>query len=265
MVSIAEYFRVQPWVVAVIVGTWALGFVLWGFTGELVCSLAAYVYPVYASFKAVEDGNPEQKTGWLIYWITFYSWCCAEAVAYRLVAWFPGYHLVKLIFILALTVPNAGGARRLYGWVLRPFFQRHRPKVEEAIARSTSHLDVGACLQMAGRATGAAVSVVLEHGSSGEHPTQDNAMQEIMIETLRRDAMAQVQRIKAAGAAAGAAALLSSGGVGAAPCPNQASLRALESPGSAHAPKRARPRASTPPPPALMCNAGGGMEALANS
>jgi len=253
LMRIASYLRVQPWVIAAIFGSWAIGFVLWGFTGELVCALAAYVYPVYASFKAVEDGSSQRKTGWLIYWITFYSWCCAEAVAYRFVAWFPGYHLVKLLFILALSVPNAGGAQQLYAWILRPVFQRHRPNVDRAIAQSAAHIDVGACLQMASRATGAAVSVVLQQGSAGEPPVDCGAVQEIVIEELKREAVAQVDKIRAVAAAAprsdGA-----SRGVG------HLHQNVVELPSPARARTGARSRAATPPPRAITCITEGALE-----
>ena len=57
----AERCGVQPLAVAAAGGLWLLLFVLWGFMGDLVCKLVGNLYPMYASFRALEDGDQEEE------------------------------------------------------------------------------------------------------------------------------------------------------------------------------------------------------------
>lgn len=195
VMALAKHCQVQPWVIAVAAGLWALGFLLWGFTGELVCSVAAYVYPTYASFKAVEGGDPSKTSGWLIYWITLFVLLMIEALVFRLVSILPGYYLMKLIFILGLSVPNAGGAQQLYAWVLRPFLLGHQPAVDEVLRRSFANFDVGIGKRATSwmRTAAVAAAVVQSHAK----PAGAAAEQE-----LQRASVVQLGKIRAAAAAA---------------------------------------------------------------
>lgn len=195
VMALAKHCQVQPWVIAVAAGLWALGFLLWGFTGELVCSVAAYVYPTYASFKAVEGGDPSKTSGWLIYWITLFVLLMIEALVFRLVSILPGYYLMKLIFILGLSVPNAGGAQQLYAWVLRPFLLGHQPAVDEVLRRSFANFDVGIGKRATSwmRTAAVAAAVVQSHAKpAGAAAEQDPGVQEFLVEELQRASVVQL-------------------------------------------------------------------------
>lgn len=56
----AEKCGIQPLAVAGAGLLWLLLFVLWGFMGELVCKVVGNLYPMYASFRALEDGDHEE-------------------------------------------------------------------------------------------------------------------------------------------------------------------------------------------------------------
>ena len=38
---------------------------------SLLCNLVAFVYPAYASFKAIDSADPNDDTQWLTYWVVF--------------------------------------------------------------------------------------------------------------------------------------------------------------------------------------------------
>mmetsp|Transcript_39287 Transcript_39287/g.113617 ORF Transcript_39287/g.113617 Transcript_39287/m.113617 type:complete len:285 (-) Transcript_39287:360-1214(-) len=131
----AEKCGVQPWVVVCAGFVWLLGFALWGYTGELICTVVGSVYPMYASFRALEDGEHEEASQWLTYWITVVAVMLAEHVVYRLFCWVPFYHIMRLLFVLWLFLPFTRGAATTYSWLVGPLLRRHRPAVDVALNR----------------------------------------------------------------------------------------------------------------------------------
>jgi receptor expression-enhancing protein 5/6 len=50
----------------------SLGTVLFALGGaKLVSDLVGFVYPAYASFKAIDSADPNDDTQWLTYWVVF--------------------------------------------------------------------------------------------------------------------------------------------------------------------------------------------------
>jgi len=60
---------VRPAYIAVGVTSAVLLFVLFGVGAAAVCNLTGFVYPLYASFKAVNSPQQDDDTQWLTYWI----------------------------------------------------------------------------------------------------------------------------------------------------------------------------------------------------
>jgi len=147
---VASRYGVQPWQAATGCVVWVLAFFLWGFTGELVCTIAGQLYPMYASFKALEaleGAGKDAVREWLIYWVTYASFYVGEGVFYRmLVAQLPFYHLLRLAFIVWLFLPMASGAKGAQGaqgaytWVVRPILRKFRPSLDAALMRSVQDL-----------------------------------------------------------------------------------------------------------------------------
>eukprot|EP00931_Biecheleriopsis_adriatica_P103334 TRINITY_DN78187_c0_g1_i1.p1 TRINITY_DN78187_c0_g1~~TRINITY_DN78187_c0_g1_i1.p1 ORF type:complete len:263 (+),score=54.68 TRINITY_DN78187_c0_g1_i1:32-820(+) len=133
---LAEKLGAQPLVVTAAGLLWLLLFVLWGFMGELVCKVFGNLYPMYASFQALEDGDHDEVSCWLTYWVTFAALTLVEAACGRALAWLPFYHLARLAFGIWLFMPATRGAQAAYGWILRPLLRRHRPQIDAAIDKS---------------------------------------------------------------------------------------------------------------------------------
>lgn len=132
----ADKVGVQPWVVVSAGCCWTLCFLLWGFTGELVCTAAGLLYPMYASFKALEGGQQDDVLQWLRYWTTYAALSLTETVFYKALAWVPFYHILRILIVLWLFHPSTGGAESVYHWVVGPLLRRYSPKIDTALARS---------------------------------------------------------------------------------------------------------------------------------
>lgn len=75
-----------------IVGAW----LVFGFAAQLVCNFVGFVYPAYASMKALESKNKDDDTKWLTYWVVFACFSVIEFFSDFIVGWFPLYWLIKV-------------------------------------------------------------------------------------------------------------------------------------------------------------------------
>lgn len=87
---------------------------------KLVSDLVSFLYPAYASFKAIDSGKPEDDTQWLTYWVVFAFFSIIENCMWFIVSWIPMYFVLKISFFLWLYHPKFLGAGLVYQQVLRP-------------------------------------------------------------------------------------------------------------------------------------------------
>ncbi|GMH73185.1 hypothetical protein TrRE_jg9765 [Triparma retinervis] len=80
-----------------------------------------FVYPAYASFKAIDSADPNDDTQWLTYWVVFAVFSIIESAASILVSWIPFYFFLKLSFLIWLYHPSTLGAVVVYTGVIRPY------------------------------------------------------------------------------------------------------------------------------------------------
>lgn len=57
--------------------------------GKLITNLFGFVYPAYASFKAIESGDKEDDVQWLMYWTTFGFMNLIELFSDVVIYWIP--------------------------------------------------------------------------------------------------------------------------------------------------------------------------------
>jgi receptor expression-enhancing protein 5/6 len=87
---------------------------------KLVSDLVTFLYPAYASFKAIDSAKPGEDTQWLTYWVVFAFFSIVESCMYILVSWIPMYFALKMGLFLWLYHPNFMGAGLIYQQVIRP-------------------------------------------------------------------------------------------------------------------------------------------------
>ncbi|XP_045473547.1 receptor expression-enhancing protein 5 isoform X2 [Harmonia axyridis] len=101
-----------------IIGAW----LVFGFAAQLVCNFVGFIYPAYASMKALESKNKDDDTKWLTYWVVFACFSVIEFFADFIVGWFPLYWLVKCLFLFWMMMPiESNGSSVIYNNILQPY------------------------------------------------------------------------------------------------------------------------------------------------
>ncbi|RHZ77028.1 hypothetical protein Glove_186g169 [Diversispora epigaea] len=101
---------------------------------KAVCNFAGFLYPAYASFKAIKVNDTKSITPWLMYWIVMAFFSVAEAIIDKFIFWLPFYYEFKMLFVLWLIMPQTQGATFLYQSLVDPTLTRHEQEIDSALA-----------------------------------------------------------------------------------------------------------------------------------
>jgi receptor expression-enhancing protein 5/6 len=103
--------------------------------GNLITNLIGFVYPAYASFKAIESPNKEDDVQWLTYWVVFGLLNVIEFFTDILLFWVPFYYSFKTVVILYLLLPQFQGAGVLYQKFVRPTLLKEQGGIDSNFAK----------------------------------------------------------------------------------------------------------------------------------
>lgn len=139
-VSIAVEFEKKTGIPKVFVAA-GLGIVLsvlifMNIWGDLLTNLLGFIYPAYASFKALESDNKDDDVQWLTYWVVFGFLNIVEFFSDILLFWLPFYYVFKAAGILWLAMPQTKGAVFVYQRILRPFLVSEEKEIDRLAARA---------------------------------------------------------------------------------------------------------------------------------
>lgn len=79
-------------------------YLLIGYGTLLLSNLIGFLYPAYASIKAVESSGKDDDTKWLTYWVVFSFITLIEFPAEIILQWIPFYSLIKVIYELLCCI-----------------------------------------------------------------------------------------------------------------------------------------------------------------
>lgn len=103
--------------------------------GNLITNLIGFLYPAYASFKAIESPNKEDDVQWLTYWVVFALLNVLEFFTEILLFWVPFYYSFKTVMILYLLLPQFHGAAVLYSKFVRPTLLKEQGGMDSTFSK----------------------------------------------------------------------------------------------------------------------------------
>ncbi|KAK8069801.1 Receptor expression-enhancing protein 2 [Apiospora phragmitis] len=107
---------------------------------KFLSSIASFLFPLFASYKALKTSDPTQLTPWLMYWSVLSCALLAESWLEFILWWIPFYSYLRLFFLLYLVLPQTQGARYLYETYLHPYLEENETQIEDFIASAHDRL-----------------------------------------------------------------------------------------------------------------------------
>lgn len=107
---------------------------------KTLSSIASFLFPLFASYKALKTSDPGQLTPWLMYWVVLACVLLVESWTDWFLVWIPFYAYFRLLFLLYLVLPQTQGARIIYQTYIHPWLQENESAIEDLIASSHERL-----------------------------------------------------------------------------------------------------------------------------
>ncbi|KAK4172423.1 TB2/DP1, HVA22 family-domain-containing protein [Triangularia setosa] len=107
---------------------------------KLLSSIASFLFPLFASYKALKTSDPAQLTPWLMYWVVLACALLVESWTEWFLCWIPFYAYLRFFFLLYLVLPQTQGARYIYEEYVHPKLEENETAIEELIASAHDRL-----------------------------------------------------------------------------------------------------------------------------
>lgn len=101
-------------------------------------NLVGFVYPLFASMKALKSEDKEDDSMWLTYWVIYALFTVFESFVDFALGWLPLYFFLKVGFLVFCFLPQTKGARIVYSNVLEPIFSKYEVKIEAAASKAAA-------------------------------------------------------------------------------------------------------------------------------
>ncbi|XP_055514921.1 receptor expression-enhancing protein 5-like isoform X2 [Leucoraja erinacea] len=107
-----------------------------------LANVVVFLFPAYFSVLAIESANKQEKLKWLMYWVIYGAFAIVECTAGILLYVIPSFQKLKTIFLLWCMAPvDWNGSYVIYTNIIRPFFYKAKPKVEELSTKVSEAVD----------------------------------------------------------------------------------------------------------------------------
>merc|ERR1712012_722573 len=97
------------------------------------------VYPGYMSIKAVLSQDTEDDQRWLKYWVLISLFLIIQIPADWILAWAPGFSVVKIMFLLWCMSPiQDNGSVVLFRTIVIPYYQQYSSHIDKIMSEAAS-------------------------------------------------------------------------------------------------------------------------------
>lgn len=113
--------------------SFSLLFILYGVGANALCNLVGFIYPLYASLKALgtnQGGDDDAQAQWLTYWIVYGFFTLTESLTDFLLYWIPFYYLFKIMFFVWCMLPQTRGSQKIYDRIILPVFGKYEQSID---------------------------------------------------------------------------------------------------------------------------------------
>ncbi|KAF5481446.1 hypothetical protein F2P56_002095 [Juglans regia] len=94
------------------------------------------LYPLYASMRAIESPTTLDDQQWLTYWVLYSFITLFELSCSTVLAWFPIWPYIKLVFCMWLVLPVFNGAAYIYANIVRKYVKNIGGSVSSTYSES---------------------------------------------------------------------------------------------------------------------------------
>jgi len=152
--------------------------VFFGVGMSLLCRVVGFFYPLYESFKCIEDPKMPQLRLWLSYWLVYGLFTLAEAFSDTAFSWLPFYYAMKLAFLVCCFHPVTQWAIIIFDKGVRPILERNVKQFEFSLSEMQDTF-----LQLAEKTTDQVKSKGMEVGQKIQSAVSERKRRHLETET----------------------------------------------------------------------------------
>ncbi|XP_071171503.1 receptor expression-enhancing protein 1-like isoform X1 [Mytilus edulis] len=142
------------------------------------------LYPAYASYKAIRTRNAKEYAKWMMYWVVFAFFSCAETFSDVFLSWMPFYYEIKIIFVIWLLSPMTKGSSFLFKKFVHPQLKKREKDIDEYISQARTK-GYSAILSLGHRGLKYCTNVVVRTAIKGQSTLTEHVRKSYSTNDLR--------------------------------------------------------------------------------